>query len=252
MIGIFDSGSGGLTVLRAIRESLPSSDICYFGDIKNAPYGVKTHEELSHLTVEAFRFLSEKGADKIVSACNSVSASLAVSLFDIFSFEPGEIIEMVGPTVSYLKNSSARILAVATPATVSSGVYQDAFRMTGKHVDMVPLPELAGAIEFGATEAEIRSLIQADLRTIDFSKYDMVVLACTHYPLVLPLFREIIPERCVVFDPAYAVAARAKKKFWPQEVSDGKTIFYISKDSAVFRARVEELFPNTHYSVEVV
>lgn len=252
MIGIFDSGSGGLTVLRAIRESLPSADISYFGDIKNAPYGIKTHEQLSHLTVEAIRFLSDKGASKIVSACNSVSASLAVSLFDVFSFEPGEIIEMVGPTVSYLKNSSARILVVATPATVSSGVYQDAFRMTGKHIDMVPLPELAGAIEFGSDETAIRSILQADLQHIDFSKYDLLVLACTHYPLVLSLFRELVPETCMVFDPAYAVAERAKKKFWPQEVGDGRTYFYISKDSEVFRARVEELFPETHYSVEVV
>lgn len=252
MIGIFDSGSGGLTVLRAIRELLPTADVAYFGDIKNAPYGTKTREELSRLTVDAIRFLFEKKADRIVSACNSVSASLAVSLFDIFSMDSGEIIEMVGPTVSYFKNSPARILAVATPATVSSGIYQDAFRMIGKEVTMRALPELAGAIEFGAPMEEIRALVEKDLSDIAFSEYDAIVLACTHYPLVLPLFREVVPESCAIFDPAYAVAEQAKRKFWPQEVGEGRTHFYISKESEQFRKYVAELFPKTHYAIEVL
>ena len=78
MIGIFDSGSGGLTVLKAIREVMPSADILYFGDIRNAPYGEKSREELSRLTVNSIRVLQARGATSIVSACNSVSASLAV------------------------------------------------------------------------------------------------------------------------------------------------------------------------------
>ncbi len=74
MIGIFDSGMGGLTVLSAIREQMPSADILYFGDTKNAPYGEKSREVLSELTVAAIRLLQEHGATNIVSACNSVSA----------------------------------------------------------------------------------------------------------------------------------------------------------------------------------
>lgn len=252
MIGIFDSGSGGLTVLRAIREALPSTDVVYFGDIKNAPYGTKSREELSHLTADAIRFLLTKKADRIVSACNSVSASLAVSLFDIFSLEYGEVIEMVGPTVSHFKNSPARILAIATPATVESGIYQDAFRMIGKEVTMLPLPELAGAIEFGAPTEKLRALLKKDLGGVRFSDYDVLVLACTHYPLIVSLLREIVPETCVIFDPAYAVAEQAKRKFWPQEVGEGKTLFYISSESEQFRARVAELFGEAHYAIEVV
>lgn len=252
MIGIFDSGSGGLTVLRAIREVLPSADVVYFGDIKNAPYGTKSREELSHLTADAISFLLAKKADRIVSACNSVSASLAVSLFDIFSLESGEIIEMVGPTVAYFKNSSARILVVATPATVASGIYQDAFRMIGKEVSMLSLPALAGAIEFGAPVEELRAQLKKDLANISFSDYDALVLACTHYPLIGNLFREVVPESCAIFDPAYAVAEQAKRKFWPREVGEGTTHFYISSESAQFRRYVAELFPKAHYAIEVV
>src|SRR3989344_6221172 len=123
MIGIFDSGSGGLTVLKAVREEMPSADVVYFGDIKNAPYGSRSNSELSILTVRAIELLQKRGAESIVSACNSVSASLAVSLFDALSITPTQLIEMVGPTVASFRNSDARILLCATPATIRSEVY---------------------------------------------------------------------------------------------------------------------------------
>lgn len=140
MIGIFDSGSGGLTVLKAVRERMPSADILYFGDIKNAPYGSKSNSELSLLTVRAIELLQKRGAGSIVSACNSVSASLAISLFDALSLTPTQLIEMVGPTVATFKNSSARLLLAATPATIGSEIYQNAFRMIGKEVETIAIP----------------------------------------------------------------------------------------------------------------
>lgn len=88
MIGVFDSGSGGLTVLKPLRALLPNADIIYFGDIKHAPYGNRTHEELTRLTVEAIQLLRARGADAIVSACNSVSASLSLSLFGTLDLAP--------------------------------------------------------------------------------------------------------------------------------------------------------------------
>src|ERR1700691_5454183 len=125
MIGVFDSGAGGLTVLRAIKEEMPSSDIVYFGDIKHAPYGERSRKELSELTIAAIRLLQARGATSIVSACNSVSASLAVSLYDALDLAPDRLIEMVGPTVSALRDVEGILLA-ATPATNESGIYQNA------------------------------------------------------------------------------------------------------------------------------
>lgn len=252
MIGIFDSGVGGLTVLHAIRQSLPSADVTYFGDTKNAPYGEKTREELSDLTVASMRLLQDRGATNIVSACNSVSASLALSILDAFDLQPGQLIEMVGPTVSVFRNSDVRVALCATPATIRSEIYQNAFRMIGKEIEAVPVPGLAGAIERGASEREIEEAISTAFADSDLSNVDVLVLACTHYPFATAAFKKILGTHISIVDPALAVAARVEKQFWPREVGDGITRFIISAESAHFRTLVEKYFPKTAYSVEVL
>lgn len=252
MIGVFDSGSGGLTVLKAMRELLPSSDYLYYGDIKNAPYGSKSREELSDLTVRAIEYLQKNGATSVVSACNSVSASLAVSLYDAFDIAPQHLIEMVGPTVAYFRGSSARLLLCATPATIQSGIYQSGFRMIGKDVQCVAISELAGLIEFGASREEMLTVIQSAFADIASDEYDAVVLACTHYPLISELFTEILGDGVHIFDPALAVAERVERQFWPREVGEGAMRFAITQDSEQFRALVSEMFPETAGNVDIV
>jgi glutamate racemase len=252
MIGIFDSGMGGLTVLKAIREEMPSIDVLYFGDTKNAPYGSKTREELSSLTVKAIQLLRSRGSRSIISACNSVSASVTVSLVDTFSIESDYLIEMVGPTVSYFRNSTARLLLCATPATIESHMYQNAFEMIGKEVHAVAIPELAGAIESGFSEEAIEGIIRKWADTIAIQDFDILILACTHYPLVSGVFERFLGDKIYVFDPAIAVAERVKKQLWPREMADGKTTFLLSKDSEPFRMHVEALFSSGSYSIEVV
>lgn len=251
MIGIFDSGMGGLTVMRKIRDVLPSSDIVYFGDIAHAPYGSKSRGELSVLTAQAVKRLQAAGATKIVSACNSLSASLAVSIFDVFALAPGQVIEMVGPTVSYLKDTDTRIILCATPATIESQMYQQAFAMLEKEVVAIPIPDLARLIEFGGTRDEMKETIRAAFRDVP-QPLHIVVLACTHYPLVADVFAEVLGSEVHIFDPAIAVAARAEKLFWPQEVGDSRTTFLISQDSDHFRDQVTEMFSDYEYTIQVV
>jgi glutamate racemase len=252
MIGIFDSGVGGLTVLRKVRELLPSSDVVYFGDTRNAPYGMRSREELTRLTVAGLTLLRERGAQRIISACNSVSASLAISLYDALSILPQELIEMVGPTVSYFRNSDAQLVLCATPATVDSQIYQNGFRMMGKEVECVAVAQLAGAIELGAPERDIERIIAEAFAGMMLSIDAVLILACTHYPLVIDAFRRVLGESVLIFDPAYAVAERAERQFWPQEVGEGRTQFFISKESAQFRVHVAQLFPDQKYSIEVL
>jgi len=253
MIGIFDSGSGGLTVLKAIREVFPSPDVVYFGDIKNAPYGSKSQEELLELTINALMLLQTRGVGSIVSACNSVSASLAVSLYDTLEISTDRLIEMVGPTVGHFKNSNERILLCATEATIRSRIYQNGFRLIGKTIEALPIPALAGAIEFGSPKEEIERIIAEALVHIPASAFDTLILGCTHYPLVSDIFSKTLEGKNIkLFDPAEAVAFRVAQKFWPREMGDGRTLFLISKDSAYFRELIERLFPYSTGSVEVL
>jgi glutamate racemase len=249
MIGIFDSGSGGLTVLRAIRETLPSADITYFGDISRAPYGSRSREELSRFTMESLRFLEKSGATSFVSACNSVSASLALSLLDTLETEPRYIIEMVGPTVGAFRGATERLLLVATPATIESGIYQNAFTMIGVPCTFVAIPDLAGAIEFGESDQRIESLIREALEPFE-DTYDILILACTHYPLVSEIFARVAPH-VDMLDPAFLVAERAERRLWPREAGEGKLVFYVTKESEPFRRRVSALF-GSNQRIEVV
>src|SRR3989344_1180573 len=251
MIGIFDSGSGGLTVLKAIREVMPSADILYFGDIKNAPYGEKSREELSQLTINSIRVLQARGATSIVSACNSVSASLAISLFDALGLEQQNLIEMVGPTVSSFKGFKKPILLAATPATIDSEIYQNAFQMLGIKIDTVAIPKLAGAIEFGTPAKDQELLIAAACAAYDMKKYGALILACTHYPLALTSFRKVLGN-VPLFNPAEAVGERVKRQLWPREVGDGKLRLLVSRDTPQFRAHMATLLPDASYVIEVL
>lgn len=247
MIGIFDSGSGGLTVLRRIRARMPEADILYFGDIRNAPYGERSREELTAFTLGAMQRLEDGGATSIVSACNSVSASLVASLS---GSTPARLIEMVGPTVASLKASTKRLLVCATPATIASRLYEDGFRALGKEAGAQAIPGLAGAIERGDRE-EARTILYDRTREIA-QHYDAVILACTHYPLVADLFAEALGPDVELIDPADAVASRVQEAWGAEERGSGMMRFLISADSAPFRALVAELFPGSEAQIEVI
>jgi glutamate racemase len=140
----------------------------------------------------------------------------------------------------------------ATEATVQSGIYQSAFRMIGKHIEALAIPELAGAVEFGAPQEKIEETVADAFRDIPLRDFDVLILGCTHYPLAIDVFKKVVPASLALFDPALAVAARVEKQFWPQEAGEGKTTFLISKDSPPFRAFAEKLFPDARATIEVL
>lgn len=240
MIGIFDSGSGGLTVLKEIRKVRPMADIIYLGDIRNAPYGTKTREELGALTVTLVEKLLTEGATRIVSACNSVSSSIVLPMFSILNISPVDMVEMVGPTVKAMRNEERPILLVATKATIESGIYQNNFRSVGKKISTMAMPELAGAIEFGVSDDEIETIIEKYLGKVDVG--GILLLGCTHYPLVQDIFEKVIRKtgkKMEIYDPAVAVAKSVEG--W-DEKGEGKMKFIITKDSSWFRKRVKDMF----------
>jgi glutamate racemase len=250
MIGIFDSGSGGLTVFKAIRAQAPTADIVYFGDLKNAPYGNKSREELGALTVLGVQKLLDEGATEIVSACNSVSVSIVLPMFDILDLPRANIVEMVGPTIASFRGSSARVLVLATKATIEGGVYQNSFRMLGVESQGVALPMLVSQIEEGASYEVMRNTVSEALRPYVHFECTHVLLGCTHFPLVRNVFEDVLAELAIsgtIVDPAYAVAETVREKFSIQ--GEGKTHFILSQESAIFRHVANALAPSNTFTV---
>ena len=248
MIGLFDSGSGGLTVLSALQKRAPKVDVVYFGDIANAPYGERSAGELARLTESGVKKLVGMGATLIVSACNSLSLSVLMGIA-----EHTEVIEMTRPAARMLRaHAGARMLLIATPATIESRMYPNALGVTVQ-LDQAVAPKLASAIEFGAPADEIRSIVRDAFLEQAGKQYDGIILGCTHYPLV----RELIEKEAMnifgpieILDPAEAVAEEVVRRF--DTNGGGAMKFFISKESEVFRKRVNELFPASSYTIDVV
>jgi glutamate racemase len=242
MIGIFDSGSGGLTVLSELRKRAPQADVVYFGDLKNAPYGNKSREELGALTVLGVQRLIEAGATEIVSACNSVSVSITFPMFEIFEIPPANIIEMVGPTIHSFKGREASVLVLATQATTDSKVYTDGFSMLGIPAEGVAIPELVSLIESGAPKTALLRVIQKALQGYTGKPYTHVVLGCTHYPLIRDLFEEALSSfsmTALVVDPAVPVAESAATRFNIR--GTGSVSYITSTESSIFTQFIDEL-----------
>jgi glutamate racemase len=248
MLGLFDSGSGGLTVLAAIRKRTPNADVVYFGDIKNAPYGLRTPEELAALTEAGIAFLTEKGAREIVSACNSVSTAVLEG-----AAGNARVIEMTRPFARAMrKHAGKRFLLLATPATIEAGIYADALGVTIQ-LEERGIPDLAGAIEFAAPEEEVAGIVREALEEKRGKEFDGIILGCTHYPLARAIIEEVAAEffdPLLIIDPAEAVAEEVSRQFHTK--GNGSLEWYISEESKPFRDRVKELFPHVESSVEVV
>ncbi|MDD5152894.1 MAG: aspartate/glutamate racemase family protein [Candidatus Pacebacteria bacterium] len=254
MIGIFDSGIGGLSVLKAIKEKAPNLDIVYFGDIKNAPYGIRSQEELRILTQKNVERLVKEGATNIVSACNSVSIFFVIEEMKTPISKEINAIEMVGPTVRAISSlGNKKIAILATPATIESGIYERAFERAGnKNVKGYGIPELAGGVEFGYKREEIKKIISWAVKPVLSDQPEIIALCCTHYLFVVDIFKEVLREvgnNALVFNPASAVADEVAKQYG--EKGEGKLKFIISKDSKVFRSMAKDLFKKYPYTIEV-
>ncbi len=254
MIGVFDSGMGGLSVVRALRVRAPLADIVYFGDIANMPYGTKDVQTLERLTIDAMRLLRREGATHLVSACNSISAAVVRPMLELFGVKESSIVEMVGPAALALAALKPRKVAVAaTIATVASGIYQKHLEDLGLRVEMIASPDLAQAIEFGHSPASVRKAIREIVQRAVEQDCDLLMLGCTHYPLVYSCFEEVVQEMDVplgVFDPADAVAEHVLSMYGAE--GSRRLRCLISKDSAVFRARVHAYFPEAQIVLTVL
>lgn len=237
MIGVFDSGSGGLTVLQALRARAPNVDLLYFGDLLNAPYGNKGAKEIETLTLQMIRFLRAQGATHLVSACNSISATVIRPMLELCDIQVDGITEMVGPTVDSLTHFTKKsVVFFTTHVTEQSGMYQRACAEKNLNAQVIAIPELAGLIEANAPTEALLTEIQKGLTRAKPFHPDVIVLGCTHFPLIQALFEQATSNAAppiFIYNPAVAVATDALRIHGTH--GTGKTTLLISRDSKQFR-----------------
>ena len=212
-IGIFDSGIGGISVLRAIRELLPNENIIYFGDNANLPYGEKSMEEIRKFSENVTTFLLEKNCKLIVIACNTASAAALKYLREI---HPGVSFVGMEPAVKPAaeQTQSGVVGVIATTATFQGELFASVVERFAQNVKVLnqPCPGLVQQIEKGELNSiETEKMLRGWLEPMKEKNIDTLVLACTHYPFVLPLIKKILGEKVRVIDPAPAVAKQVKK-----------------------------------------
>ncbi len=226
MIGVFDSGFGGLTVHRALMEALPERDFVYLGDNRNAPYGVRPPIEVLNLTCAALERLFGDGCTLVVVACNTASVValrwIQQQWLPVRRREDGVARNVIGiavPTIEAATEAGtglSRVIGVfATRRTVESGVYPLEIRKRRPEITVVQqaCPDLAGSIERGAPRSHLRELVERDVMEMMANAGEApesVILACTHYPLVADLFAAALPAGVRMVNQPEAVAGALK------------------------------------------
>lgn len=208
-IGVFDSGFGGLTVLKALLELIPDADYLYFGDTARLPYGSKSVETVARYAVEAAHYLESHGAQMLVIACNTATA---LALDCITSAARVPVVGVVEPGAEAAQSATRnrKIVVVGTEATVSSHAYRKALETRGLLARekacplLVPLVE-EGWVEHPVTEQVARIYLDEAFGD-GFHDADVLVLGCTHYPLLKPLLRRAAPGHVSIVDSAESTA----------------------------------------------
>ena len=210
MIGVFDSGVGGMTVAKAIEQLLPDKQLIYFGDLARTPYGSKSPEKIRQYAIENTEFLLGQGASLIVVACNSaasVASDVLQSHFDV------PIFEVITPAIDKAIETSktGRIGVIGTRATIKSGIYEQEIRSKrgDSHVFSEPCPMLVPLVEEGwLNKRETKMIVRRYLQPLKKKTIDTLLLGCTHYPLLKHLIQPRIGRRVHVIDSSHEVAKR--------------------------------------------
>lgn len=212
-LGIFDSGVGGLSVLKAIRTRLPHHSYIYFADQAHVPYGLRPVDEVRHFSEEITKFLIDEGATVIVVACNTASAAALSHLR--LRFPETRFVGMepaVKPAAE--RTHTGKVGVLATPATFEGALYASVVERFAKGVELFQdtCPGLVQQIERRDLDSQLtRAILERAIFPMLQCKIDTIVLGCTHYPFVIPLIEEIVGPGIRVIDPAPAVARQAER-----------------------------------------
>ena len=251
-VGVFDSGVGGLTVVREIIRQLPDENIVYFGDTARVPYGSKSQKTVIRFSEQIIRFLKTKQVKAIVIACNTASA-LALDIvreeFDV------PILGVVAPgaRAAVKATRNRKIGVVGTDATVRSGVYTKVIQGIDPQIRVIEkaCPLFVPLVEEGFKEHEVtREIIEYYLESLRATDIDAMILGCTHYPLLRSRIREYMGKEIQIVNPAYETAIDLKTLLEDQDMANkgsdpagSRYEFYVSDTADKFRQFANTVMP---------
>lgn len=225
-IGVFDSGFGGLTVLKEIMNYMPSESLVYFGDNGRAPYGTKSKETVIKYTFQNIRFLLNHNIKMLVIACNTASAysyELVKNNFDI------PVIEVVKPGAAAAVNATrnGKIGVIGTPGTINSGVYKEAINSLDSSVDIFfkACPIFVPLVEEGWWDNDVARLTAEEyLIPIKNEGIDTLVLGCTHYPLLSKTISAVVGDGVKLVSSALEVAKEVRSVINERDIARDKAL----------------------------
>lgn len=201
MIGVFDSGIGGLTVVKELSKKLPKYRVIYFGDTAHLPYGTKSKKAVREFSDQAVNFLIKRGAKIILIACNTASSQAADYLRKKHPDTP--IIDVINPALDKIKKMDLkRIGVIATPGTIKSGTYQKKLKKMRKIVISQATPLLVPFIEEGIIKGKtLQEILRVYLKPFK-KNTDGIILGCTHYPLIEKSIKITLPKGILMINPS--------------------------------------------------
>ncbi len=259
-IGIFDSGIGGLTVLKEIRREIPNEDIVYFGDTAHVPYGTKSKETITRFSVDNIRFLKSFDVKIAVVACNTASSLSLDALKEKFSLPIIGVIEP-GAKQALTRTKKRRIGVIGTKATIGSGAYETCLKRLDPAVKVYSqsCPLFVPLVEEGWLDGEVvKKVAHVYLDGLKAFGIDTLILGCTHYPLLSSMIQRTIGEKVQLVNSAEETAKEARQLLRkldlaaPKKTKSQETRFYVSDEPEQFRVLGERFLGRSIASVAKV
>jgi glutamate racemase len=272
-IGVFDSGIGGLTVVRSLMERLPFENIIYFGDTARVPYGIKSVETINRYAAQITEFLIKKDVKLLIVACNTMAAVAHQTIVDLshvpvavahrtILVDPVPVLEVIDASARMaIQNTKTKSIGViGTPATINSNAYARAIHLLDKEAKVFSqaCPLFVPLVEEGWFDHQATKLIvQEYLKPVIAEQIDTLVLGCTHYPLLKPLLQDIIGKGVKLVDSAEAMADIAADLIDKQKIGNTNSlppdyVFYVSDLPYRFQTIGERFLGRTLDRVELV
>ncbi len=256
-LGVFDSGVGGLTVVRELFAALPHESMVYFGDTARVPYGNKSPETVIRYSLEIADFLVSLHCKLLVVACNTVSA---LALGDLRKHVTLPIVDVIEPAIESAARygRTTHVAVLGTKATIRSGIYQQRLQeaLPGVKISAVACPLFVPLVEERLHEHPATAMIVREyLKPLIKERVDMVILGCTHYPLLTEMIREVLGDHVVILDSARACVKKIEAVLSSSQLkaAAGSTVqirYYVSDDVETFKKFGEHFLGRSIDSVE--